>query len=189
MPVHAIHSSNEARCEISQKHLQIAEQIGWKFCRMQPDNRLHDDIRSAALRGLTLAYNHYNEADLTTGLIATCVNNAILNSLRRKANSGILPIEAESSQTIRADAWSETISTDEMVDLKRQRKLLARLLNGPLLNETQKRVIAMMTSEQEYSQREIAAVMGVQQPAVSKIYARAVERLREALQEPLKNAA
>ena len=175
----------EASCEVSQEHLGIAERMARKYRNMQPDSHLHDDIDSASLFGLAKAYNYYDAANLTDALITTCVKNAILNTLRKKVNATLLTIEPETAENTRADAWEEALGTDEIVDLKRQSELLTKLLDGPLLNNTQRQIIKLMRSEAEYDQYEIAEMVGVQQPAVFKSANSAIEKLRATVSDEL----
>lgn len=167
-----------APCEVSEQHLAITGRIAAKYKNMQPDSHLYDEIDSAASLGLTNAYNYYEISRLTDALITTCVKNAILNALKRKANSAILPYEAETVNRTSADAWEEVVDTDDMVDIKMQRERLAELLS--LLPNELRKIVALLHSEEEYSQAEIAMVFGVAQSTISKRYKEAIQMLRDA---------
>jgi len=176
-------------CEALQEHYVVAESVAEKYRNMQPNNRLHDEIDAAASRALIKACNHYGVANLTNGLIAVCVKNAILSTLTKKANSVVLPLEPWAMENTQADAWDEALGTDDIVDLKRQSELLTKILEGSLLSDTQRRIITLMRSEEEYDQYQIAEMVGVQQPAVSKSLKSAIEKLRDAVGANLPIAA
>lgn len=172
----------EPSCGITQEHYAVADGIATKYHNIQPDSRLDDEIDIAASRGLMKACDYYGATNLTNSLIATCAKNAIISALISKRNSATIPVGQEMLQSLRADAApDEVIAPDELVDIKMQRELLAKLLDSSLLSQDLKQVITLMMSENEYNQYDIANMLEVQQPAISKRYNKAIAKLRGAV--------
>jgi RNA polymerase sigma factor (sigma-70 family) len=171
------------------EYLRITEKITRQFRSKQFTRHLDDEIESAATFGLVKALKELkNTPDIflghEAGFVATCVRNAILDSLTMKANVGTLPLDAEIVDRTPSDVWEEVEPTDELVGSKEESDILTQLLDRPdLLNDSQKIIIGLMRSEEGYTQSEIAAVLGVQQAAVSKQLASAIEKLRAAVSE------
>lgn len=181
MPLHTKSpSTKEAAFDVSPDHLRIAKGMARKLRNQQSERHLDDEIESAAYLALVKAYRYYDASNLTDSLIARCVQNQVFDTLKRKANSGKLPIEAEAVDRTGADAWREVVSTDEMVDLKGQRELLVKLLDTPLLNNAQKAIVILMQDEEGYTHDQIGEKLGMPRTTVTHNYNKAIQALREA---------
>jgi len=154
-----------------------------------------EDLLSVGTIGLIKAVNtfHPDRGSRLATYAAKCVENEILMLLR--ANKKYSK-EVSLFEPIGVDKDGETVSLVDVIEMENKETLESIILKQDIkelyeafdscLKENEKTIIGMrygLRGGKEYTQREIADVMGISRSYVSRLEKKALERLRDELKK------
>lgn len=181
-----------ARNLLIEHNLRLVAHIAKKYQSPELDS---DDLLSIGIIGLikaVMTFDSEKNARLGT-YAARCIENELLMMLRARKK---LTHETSMYEKIGTDQEGrdlrlmdvlESEPIDVIEDLETQKNIRRmRACMGQILSERERRVLAGrygLDGQKERTQREIAAVMGISRSYVSRLEKRALEKMRQALQE------
>ncbi len=180
----------EAREVLINRNLRLVAHVAKKY---QGTDYEMEDLLSVGTIGLIKAVNTFKseKGSRLATYAAKCVENEILMLFR--ANKKYSK-EVSIYEPIGTDKDGETVSLMDILELEGKEALEQVILNqdirnlhesiNNILNETEKTVIRMrygLFESKEYTQREVAKVLGISRSYVSRIEKKALEKLKEAL--------
>lgn len=180
----------EAREVLIHRNMRLVAHIVKKY---QGTDYETEDLLSVGAIGLIKAVDTFNpdKGSRLGTYAAKCVENEILMLFR--ANKKYSK-EVSIYEPIGTDKDGETVSLMDILELEGKEALEQVILNqdiknlyesiNNILNETEKTVIRMrygLFESKEYTQREVAKVLGISRSYVSRIEKKALEKLKEAL--------
>ena len=151
-----------------------------------------EDLVSIGSIGLIKGINTY-KADKNIKLatyVSRCISNEILMFLRKNKNK---KVEVSLEETLNYDAEGNTLAledvlgTDEDIVLenvskKQDAKYLASELN--MLNDREKLIMTLrygLNNTKEYTQKEVATMLGISQSYISRIEKKVIRRIKETI--------
>ena len=180
----------EAREVLINRNLRLVAHVAKKY---QGTDYEMEDLLSVGTIGLIKAVNTFKseKGSRLATYAAKCVENEILMLFR--ANKKYSK-EVSIYEPIGTDKDGETVSLMDILELEGKEALEQVILNqdiknlyesiNNILNETEKTVIRMrygLFESKEFTQREVAKVLGISRSYVSRIEKKALEKLKEAL--------
>ncbi len=180
----------EARNKLIEHNLRLVAHIAKKYAANVNDS---EDLISIGTIGLIKGVSSFDNSKGTrlATYVARCIENEILMLMRnnKKSQSDIslndpIGIDKEGNQILLMDI----ISTDDEdvikeIDFKMQTKKLYENIES-LLDEREHEIIKLrygLYDGNEYTQREIAAMLGISRSYVSRIEKKAVEKLKNGI--------
>ncbi len=151
-----------------------------------------EDLVSIGSIGLIKGINTY-KADKNIKLatyVSRCISNEILMFLRKNKKK---KVEVSLEETLNYDAEGNTLAledvlgTDEDIVLenvskKQEAKYLASELN--MLNDREKLIMTLrygLNNTKEYTQKEVATMLGISQSYISRIEKKVIRRIKETI--------
>ena len=151
-----------------------------------------EDLVSIGSIGLIKGINTY-KADKNIKLatyVSRCISNEILMFLRKNKKK---KVEVSLEETLNYDAEGNTLAledvlgTDEDIVLenvskKQEAKYLATELN--MLNDREKLIMTLrygLNNTKEYTQKEVATMLGISQSYISRIEKKVIRRIKETI--------
>lgn len=151
-----------------------------------------EDLVSIGSIGLIKGINTY-KADKNIKLatyVSRCISNEILMFLRKNKKK---KVEVSLEETLNYDAEGNTLAledvlgTDEDIVLenvskKQDAKYLASELN--MLNDREKLIMTLrygLNNTKEYTQKEVATILGISQSYISRIEKKVIRRIKETI--------
>lgn len=178
----------EARTVLIERNMRLVAHVVKKYQYTDHDT---EDLLSVGTIGLIKAVNTFN-ADRGSRLAtyaAKCVENEILMLLR--ANKKYSK-EVSLFEPIGVDKDGEAVSLVDVIEMENKETLETIILKQDVkelhtafdkcLKDNEKKVIAMrygLYGGKEFTQREIADMLGISRSYVSRIEKKAIERLRK----------
>ena len=178
-----------ARDKLIEHNLRLVVFLAKKY-----ENTGHDieDLVSIGSIGLIKGINTY-KADKNIKLatyVSRCISNEILMFLRKNKKK---KVEVSLEETLNYDAEGNTLAledvlgTDEDIVLenvskKQDAKYLASELN--MLNDREKLIMTLrygLNNTKEYTQKEVATMLGISQSYISRIEKKVIRRIKETI--------
>ena len=178
-----------ARDKLIEHNLRLVVFIAKKY-----ENTGYDieDLVSIGSIGLIKGINTY-KADKNIKLatyVSRCISNEILMFLRKNKKK---KVEVSLEETLNYDAEGNTLAledvlgTDEDIVLenvskKQDAKYLASELN--MLNDREKLIMTLrygLNNTKEYTQKEVATMLGISQSYISRIEKKVIRRIKETI--------
>ncbi|MDR1548626.1 MAG: RNA polymerase sporulation sigma factor SigK [Hungatella sp.] len=182
----------EARATLIERNMRLVAHVAKKYQNTDYDM---EDLLSVGTIGLIKAVNtfHPDRGSRLATYAAKCVENEILMLLR--ANKKYSK-EVSLFEPIGVDKDGETVSLVDVIEMENKETLETIILKQDIkelyeafdscLKENEKTIIRMrygLHGGKEYTQREIADVMGISRSYVSRLEKKALERLRDELRK------
>lgn len=180
----------EAREVLIYRNMRLVAHVVKKY---QGTDYEMEDLLSVGTIGLIKAVNTFNldKGSRLATYAAKCVENEILMLFRAGKKYSK---EVSIYEPIGTDKDGETVSLMDVLELEGKEALEQVILNQDIknlyesidnyLNDTEKTVIRMrygLFDSKEYTQREVADVLGISRSYVSRIEKKAIEKLKETL--------
>lgn len=183
-----------------QKHLPLVHRVVAQFMRRLPANIDRGDLMSAGMYGLvtSLERNGGDEGKAFEGYARTRIRGAILDELRAQDWLSRRTRTAVNEQNGTYTGPTTLVGLDDVSESEREatdptipdaHTLLETMGNKQVLQialsrlpERERQIVAMHYFEDRLF-KDIAIYLGVSEPRVSQLHARALERLRELLAE------
>ena len=180
----------EAREVLIHRNMRLVAHVVKKY---QGTDYEMEDLLSVGTIGLIKAVDTFNpdKGSRLGTYAAKCVENEILMLFRAGKKYSK---EVSIYEPIGTDKDGETVSLMDVLELEGKEALEQVILNQDVknlyesieknLNDTEKTVIRMrygLFDSKEYTQREVAKVLGISRSSVSRIEKKAMEKLKETL--------
>ena len=180
-----------ARKKLIEHNLRLVAHVSKKYAAAVPDG---DDLISTGTIGLIKAINTYdsNKKVKLATYASRCIENEILmylRSMRRKATevslTDALEADEEGGGMSLMDLLSEESDLDERLALAEQAQKVRNAVKNTL-NEREAMVIRLrygLNGKAPMTQRETAEILGISRSYISRIEKKALEKLRNKLED------
>lgn len=177
----------EARATLIERNMRLVAHVAKKYQNTEYDM---EDLLSVGTIGLIKAVNtfHPDRGSRLATYAAKCVENEILMLLR--ANKKYSK-EVSLFEPIGVDKDGETVSLIDVIEMENKETLETIILRQDIkelyeafdscLKENEKMIVGMrygLCGGKEYTQREIADLMGISRSYVSRLEKKAIEKLK-----------